>query len=162
MEQNENNKRKFEIDFDALKQLVDLVKTSKIGRVKVSCDGFELEVESAKQQAVVSLNGGAASSLQGAAASGSESNLKSEQESEQESGNLVSAPIVGTFYSSPAPGKPAFVQVGSDVKKGDILYIVESMKLMNEVKSEFDGTVKKIFVKSGEPVEYGQPIMLIE
>ena len=158
MEQNENNKRKFEIDFDALKQLVDLVKTSKIGRVKVSCDGFELEVESAKQQAVVSLNGGAVSGLQGAAASGSESNLKSEQES----GNLVSAPIVGTFYSSPAPGKPAFVQVGSDVKKGDILYIVESMKLMNEVKSEFDGTVKKIFVKSGEPVEYGQPIMLIE
>jgi acetyl-CoA carboxylase biotin carboxyl carrier protein len=81
---------------------------------------------------------------------------------EKISGNIVKSPIVGTFYSSPAPDKPPFVQVGSTVKKGDVIMIIESMKLMNEVTSEFDGTVKKIMVKNGEAVEYDQPVMIIE
>ncbi len=76
-------------------------------------------------------------------------------------GNIVKAPIVGTFYSSPSPDKPAFVKVGTRVKKGDVLMIIESMKVMNEIKSEFDGTVKKILVKTGAAVEYDQPIMVI-
>ena len=76
-------------------------------------------------------------------------------------GNIVKAPIVGTFYSSPSPDKPAFVKVGTRVKKGDVRMIIESMKVMNEIKSEFDGTVKKILVKTGAAVEYDQPIMVI-
>ena len=78
------------------------------------------------------------------------------------SGNVVKAPIVGTFYASSAPDKPAFVTVGSSVKKGDVIMIIESMKLMNEVNSEFDGTVAEILVKDGDPVEYDQPIMIIK
>lgn len=159
MKQNENNRKKFEIDFDAVKQLVDLVKSSKIGRIKVSCDGFDVEVESAKQQVAVGLNGAMAGLPVGVA---EKAEVEGNGSAEQESGNLVSSPIVGTFYAAPAPGKPDFVQVGDSVKQGDVLYIVESMKLMNEVKSEFDGVVKKIFVKSGDPVEFGQPIMLID
>ena len=89
----------------------------------------------------------------------SETAVKSE---EKISGNTVKSPIVGTFYSSPAPDKPPFVQVGSSVKKGDVIMIIESMKLMNEVTSEFDGTVKEIMVKNGEAVEYDQPVMIIE
>lgn len=77
-------------------------------------------------------------------------------------GNVVKAPIVGTFYASPAPNKPPYVNVGDIVKKGDVIMIIESMKLMNEVTSEFDGTVKKIMVQDGTPVEYDQPIMIIE
>lgn len=77
------------------------------------------------------------------------------------SGNTVKAPIVGTYYSAPAPEKPPFVTVGSQVKKGDVLMIIESMKLMNEVQSEFDGVVKEILVKNGDAVEYDQPIMII-
>lgn len=76
-------------------------------------------------------------------------------------GNVVKSPIVGTFYSAAAPDKPPYVQVGSQVKVGDVLFIVESMKLMNEVQSEFGGTVEEILVKNGQPVEYGQPIMRI-
>ena len=83
-------------------------------------------------------------------------------EIEAEVGNVVHCPIVGTFYSSPAPDKAAFVKVGDSIQKGDVIFIIESMKLMNEVKSEFSGVVKKIFVKSGAPVEYGQNIMIIE
>ena len=78
------------------------------------------------------------------------------------SGNIVKSPIVGTFYAAPSPDKPPFVKVGSSVKKGDVIMIIESMKLMNEVKSEFDGVVKEILVSDGQAVEYDQPIMIIE
>ena len=77
-------------------------------------------------------------------------------------GNVVKAPIVGTFYAASAPDKPPLVKVGQQVKKGDVLMIIESMKLMNEVQSDFDGTVSEILVKNGDPVEYDQPIMIIK
>lgn len=77
-------------------------------------------------------------------------------------GNVVKSPIVGTFYQSPSPDKPPFVKVGDKVKKGDVIMIIESMKLMNEVQSEFDGTVEKILVSDGQPVEFDQPIMVIK
>ncbi|MDR0947432.1 MAG: acetyl-CoA carboxylase, biotin carboxyl carrier protein [Ruminococcus sp.] len=76
-------------------------------------------------------------------------------------GNIVKAPLIGTFYESASPGKPPFVTVGQTVKKGDILFIIESMKVMNEVPSEFDGTVKEILVKDAEPLEFDQDVMII-
>ena len=99
-----------------------------------------------------------------AAAAGTAPDVKSTAQgtpSAEADGNIVKAPIVGTFYSSPSPDKPPFVKVGSKVKKGDVLMIIESMKVMNEIKSEFDGTVKKILVKTGAAVEYDQPLMVI-
>lgn len=78
------------------------------------------------------------------------------------SGNVVKSPIVGTFYSSPAPDKPPFVKVGDKVAKGDTLFIIESMKLMNEIQSTFDGTITEISVSDGTALEYGQPVMIIE
>lgn len=80
----------------------------------------------------------------------------------QVSGNVVKSPIVGTFYAAASPEKPPFVTVGQQVKKGDVLMIIESMKLMNEVQSEFDGTVAEILVNNGEAVEFDQPIMVIK
>ena len=74
----------------------------------------------------------------------------------------MNSPIVGTFYAAPSPDKPPFVTVGTQVSKGDVLFIIESMKLMNEVTSEYDGVVAEIFVEDGETVEFGQPIMRIE
>lgn len=78
------------------------------------------------------------------------------------SGNIVKSPIVGTFYATPSPDKPAFVKVGDKVKKGDVIMIIESMKLMNEIQSDFDGVVEKILVSDGQAVEYDQPIMIIK
>ncbi|MCD8328336.1 MAG: acetyl-CoA carboxylase, biotin carboxyl carrier protein [Ruminococcus sp.] len=78
------------------------------------------------------------------------------------SGNVVKAPIVGTFYSAPSPDDSPFVTVGKTVAKGDVIFIVESMKVMSEVTSDFDGVVKEILVKNGDPIEYDQPIMIIE
>lgn len=77
-------------------------------------------------------------------------------------GTLVKSPIVGTFYSAPAPGKAPFVSVGSTVNKGDVLFIIESMKLMNEVTSELSGRVTEILVSDGDAVEFDQPILRIE
>lgn len=77
-------------------------------------------------------------------------------------GNIITSPLVGTFYEGASPDKPPFVTVGSKVKKNDVLFVVESMKLMNEVQSEFDGEVVAINVKNSQAVEYGQSIMVIK
>ena len=74
---------------------------------------------------------------------------------------LVKSPIVGTYYEAPSPGSPAFVKVGDAVETGQILCIIEAMKLMNEIESDVSGTVAKILVKNGQPVEYGQPLFAI-
>jgi len=86
------------------------------------------------------------------------------RETEQTSANknTVKAPIVGTYYESPSPDKPPFVKVGDKVKKGQVICIIESMKLMNEVACNFDGTVREIYAVSGEAVEFDQDLMLIE
>lgn len=74
----------------------------------------------------------------------------------------VLSPFVGTFYASPAPGSPKYVDTGSRVKKGDVLCIIEAMKIMNEIEAEFPGKVVSVLVKDGQPVQYGQPLFTIE
>ncbi len=77
-------------------------------------------------------------------------------------GNIIKSPIVGTVYLSPSPGEPPFVSPGTVVSKGDILCIVEAMKMMNEIESEYSGKVSQVLVENGELVEYGQPLMIID
>ena len=77
-------------------------------------------------------------------------------------GNVVKSPMVGTFYAKPSPDSEAFVTVGQKVKKGDVLCIIEAMKLMNEIESEFDGEITEILVKDEETVEYGKPLFVIK
>ncbi|MCS0588552.1 acetyl-CoA carboxylase biotin carboxyl carrier protein [Massilia norwichensis] len=76
-------------------------------------------------------------------------------------GHVVKSPMVGTFYRSSAPGAPAFVEVGSTVKEGDTLCIIEAMKLLNEIDADISGTVTKVLVENGQPVEFGQPLFVI-
>lgn len=77
-------------------------------------------------------------------------------------GKAVTSPMVGTFYASSAPDAEPFVEVGSEIKEGDIVCIIEAMKLMNEIKSEHAGKVVQICVKNGDPIEYGQVLMYVE
>ncbi|MGA9851971.1 MAG: acetyl-CoA carboxylase biotin carboxyl carrier protein [Gammaproteobacteria bacterium] len=77
-------------------------------------------------------------------------------------GHQVKAPMVGTFYRSASPGAKAFVDVGSTVKEGDTLCIIEAMKMMNQIESDKAGTVKAILANNGDPVEFGQPLIIIE
>ena len=76
-------------------------------------------------------------------------------------GNIISCPLVGTFYTSPAPDADSFVKVGDRVKKGQVVGIVEAMKLMNEIESEYDGIVEEILVNNEDTVEYGQPLIVV-
>ena len=75
---------------------------------------------------------------------------------------VIKSPMVGTFYSKPSPEAEAYVEVGKRVQKGDVLCIIEAMKLMNEIESEFDGEIKEVLVKDGEMVEYGKPLFIIK
>jgi acetyl-CoA carboxylase biotin carboxyl carrier protein len=77
-------------------------------------------------------------------------------------GHIVKSPMVGTYYSTGAPGKPAFVEIGSTVSASDTVCIIEAMKLLNEIEAGFDGEIKKILVQNGQAVEYGQPLFIIE
>lgn len=77
-------------------------------------------------------------------------------------GKFIKSPIIGTFYTSSAPGKPPFVSVGDKIAKGSVVCIVESMKLMNEITSEFDGTVAEVLVNDGEAVEFDQPLIRVD
>jgi len=74
----------------------------------------------------------------------------------------ITAPMVGTFYASPAPGAKSFVQVGDDVKVGQVLCIIEAMKMMNQIESEKDGRIASVLARNGEPVEFGQPLFVLE
>ena len=91
------------------------------------------------------------------------SNIVSQEEIPQEEvkGNKVTSPIVGTFYRKPSPDKDPFIKVGDEVQEGDILCIIEAMKMMNEIKSDFSGKIVSIDVEDGQQVEYGQQIITI-
>ncbi len=75
---------------------------------------------------------------------------------------MVTAPMVGTFYAAPSPGAKPFVEIGDEVQQGQVLCTIEAMKMMNQIESEYTGRVRAVLVKNGEPVEFGQPLFIIE
>jgi acetyl-CoA carboxylase biotin carboxyl carrier protein len=79
-----------------------------------------------------------------------------------QAGSIIKSPIVGTFYRKPSPDKPPFIEIGSNVNAGDVVCIVEAMKMMNEIKSEFTGKVSAINIEDGEPVEFDQSLIVID
>ncbi len=91
-----------------------------------------------------------------------EKSVPKQKETEEIQGNIIKSPLVGTFYAAPAEDAAPFVTEGSEVKKGQTLGIVEAMKLMNEIESEFEGTVAEILVENGQMVEFGQPLFRIK
>lgn len=133
--------------------LVQKVKKENLGRIKVKKGDLEIVIEGKKQMTANVLSNESQNEL---------APVVQTSEPQIERGNVVRSPIIGTFYAAPAPDKPAFVQVGQMVKEGDVLFIIESMKLMNEIKSEFSGVVQEIRVCDGDSVEYNQPIMIIQ
>ncbi len=137
-----------------IKELMDKMAADRLTEVSVKVEGFELSLKAEQAQVVYE------QAATGAPVVAPQPVVESTKE--EPSGNVVKSPLVGTFYAGSAPDKPAFAPVGTVVHKGDTLFIIESMKLMNEIKSEFDGTVTKVLVENGEGVEYGQPILIIE
>lgn len=148
------------LTMDGIRELADIVSEKNLGKIEIKMQDCHVIIEGCKTvQPVVQASAVQSVPVQASAVQNTAAAVKP---AETVSGNAVKAPIVGTFYASPAPDKAPFVKEGQSVKKGDVLFIIESMKLMNEIQSEFDGTVKKILVANGEAVEYDQPILIIE
>ena len=147
------------MDLRKLKKLIDLVEESGITELEVT-EGEE-KVRIAKH----SNNGPAQPYVMQAAtpapAPAAAAATPVEAKPEQPAGQVVQSPMGGPFYRAPSPGSDPFVEVGSAVKSGDTLCIVEAMKLLNEIESEFSGTVKAILIENGQPVEFGEPLFII-
>lgn len=154
-----------DISIDLIREMVDCLNASTLDVLHVETDSFKFTLERREHGACE--RGGVPQAGSGAPAPAAISapvpaqpaSFAPVQPAEKCEGTIVKSPIVGTFYASASPDKPAFAVPGKAVKKGDTLFIVESMKLMNEVASECDGTVAELYVKDGQPVEYGQKIL---
>jgi acetyl-CoA carboxylase biotin carboxyl carrier protein len=149
------------MDLRKLKKLIDLVQESGIGEIEIT-EGEE-KVRICRQPAGGTPMIMAAPQMQMpmAAATGPSAPAAAPKP-EEPTGHTLKSPMVGTFYRAPSPGAPSFVEVGQSVTKGQTLCIIEAMKLLNEIESDVAGTVKAILVENGQPVEYGQPLFLID
>lgn len=157
------SKKIFDFELDSIEKLADIVNTNNLEEITLG-DGDKtvtIRGKACPPPPVMEIPAVPALSIP-AAPSGTASSTPSENKTSAVSGNVVKAPIVGTFYSASSPDDAPFVTVGKSVKKGDVIFIIESMKVMSEVNSDFDGVVKEILVKNGDALEYDQPVMIIE
>jgi acetyl-CoA carboxylase biotin carboxyl carrier protein len=158
-----------EMDLQQIRQILDLVREHELSEFEIEHEGLRLKIRKDANGAHVVAHAAAAPQTVAVPAAsvpapapvaGTEASVADLEESEIELA-VVKSPIVGTFYRSSEPGSPAFADVGSSVKKGDVLCIIEAMKLMNEIDSEYDGEVVNIYVENGQPVQYGERLFAI-
>lgn len=143
------------MELDEIRKLIDLLKETDITEIQVERDGVKLKIKRERFMRSFEIES------QNVKQAGALAEAKEEAEDTQRLITITS-PIVGVFHRSPAPEAPPFVEAGSTVKKGQVLCIVEAMKLMNEIESDADGVISKILIENGQPVEYGEPLFLIE
>ena len=151
------------VGIETIEKLADIINKKELSELTIADGDKTITIKGKKAAPVFAAPATAAVSTPISAPSAVETLSPSEASTAAEiSGKLVKSPIVGTFYAAPSPDKPPFVRVGDEVKKGDVIMIIESMKLMNEIQSDYDGIVDKILVSDGQAVEYDQPIMVIK
>ncbi len=172
------------LTFDQIKELIELVAAHRLSGIELERSGFRLKVEGEKAATAASDGGHHPTANPGvtvSAASGSSpaalaplaaaaetvANVvanpaaAAESEAAEPVGHILKSPIVGTFYRAPGPDKPAFAEVGDRVKKGQALCIVEAMKVMNDIESDCDGVITRIFPENDQPVEFDEPLFEI-
>ena len=150
---------------DVAVELMDALKNRGLGEVELELDDVKIKIKSAPPAPVVPVAAApAAAPVAAAAAPAAQGEAAPAAVAAEElpAGTPVKSPLVGTFYSSPAPDAPPFVLVGQKVKEGDTLFIIEAMKTMNEIKAPCDGTVVRILAQPGDMVEYNQTVVIIE
>ena len=159
------------MDMRKLKTLVDLVSESNIseleiteaeGKVRIVKAGYGVPTTMMMQPAGQMMMQQAPQQQAPAGDAGAAAAPVAEAPAAAPTGHVVKSPMVGTFYRSASPGSKPFVEVGSAIKEGDAICIVEAMKIMNEIEADMSGTVSKILVENGQAVEYGQPLFIVE
>ncbi|MBN8850997.1 MAG: acetyl-CoA carboxylase biotin carboxyl carrier protein [Sphingobacteriales bacterium] len=161
------------MDFKQIQELIKMINKSNIGEVSIEEKGFKLTIKQKEEpvqqviaapiqaQPVAAIAAAAAPVAQSAPVAAPEKPAKA---AEAPAGNTVTikSPMIGTFYRSPSPDKPSFVNVGDDIEPGKPVCIIEAMKLFNEIESEVKGRIVKVLVEDASPVEYDQPLFLVE
>jgi len=149
------------MDIRKIKKLIELLEESGIA---------EIEIKEGEESLRISRNGSAANQVMmqapaapvAAAPAPAAAPTPEPAQSEIPAGHTVNSPMVGTFFRAPSPSTPVFIEVGQTVSAGDTLCIIEAMKMFNQIEADKSGTVKAILVENGEPVEFGQPLVVIE
>jgi acetyl-CoA carboxylase biotin carboxyl carrier protein len=151
------------MDIRKVKKLIELLEESNIDEIEIK-EGEEsvrITRNSGSQNVMMASYPGAPAPVPMAAAPVVAAPVAPVEQAATTSGHVVKSPMVGTFYASPSPTSPIFVEVGQSVKVGDVICIVEAMKMMNQIESDKAGTIEAILVEDGEPVEFDQPLVSI-
>jgi len=162
------------MDFKQIQELIKMINKSNIGEVSIEEKGFKLTIKQKEEpvqqviaaplQAAQPVAALAAPVAPVAAAAPAAAAEKPSKAAEAPAGNTVTikSPMIGTFYRSPSPDKPSFVNIGDEITPGKVVCIIEAMKLFNEIESEVTGKIIKVLVEDASPVEYDQPLFLVE
>ena len=147
---------------EEIKELIRVFGRSKLGKLKVKDGEFEIAMQREGSEVVVS-SAPAVSAPAPVATTAAPAESAAVESAEKElSGDIITSPMVGTFYASPSPDSPPFVKEGDTVRKGQTLCILEAMKIMNEVEAEFDCKILEVLVQDGQPIEYDTPLFRVE
>ncbi len=166
------------LTFEQIKELVELIAQRRLQGLEIERSGFRLKVDgqATAPQVVYAAQAAeppraaapapaapaaAPAAPPAAAAPAPAAPPQAEKAGPPPGSHIINSPIVGTFYRSPSPDAPAFVEVGSRVKKGQVLCIIEAMKLMNEIESDVDGEVLEVYPQNAQPVEFGEPLFAV-
>ena len=144
------------MDIRKIKKLIEMLQESDLKEIEVSQGDESVRI---LRDRFVQTNGNKI--IQQPEVLSAEPEILQKIETNKAEGNVITSPIVGTFYRKPSPDKDPFIRVGDTVEKGDVLCIIEAMKMMNEIKSDFSGKIVSIDLEDGEPVEFGQSIITI-
>ena len=143
------------MEYEKIKQLIEEMGNSKLTAIDIEFpDGTKISMKKDKMQEKIIQNTPIVEN------NTIENQIK--EDKNEKKGNIIKSPMVGTFYLKPSPTAEPYIEIGKEVKKGDVLCIIEAMKLMNEIEAEYTGKVTEILVKDGEAVEYGTPLLRIE
>ncbi len=150
------------MDIRKIKKLIELIEESDIAEIEIS-EGEE-SVRISRYSSTAPAPAAVAAPIPAIAAAplATSATTSPEPALETPSGHAVKSPMVGTFYRSASPGAPAFVEIGQSVSEGETLCIIEAMKILNQIEADKSGTIKQILVDNAEPVEYDQPLFIIE
>jgi acetyl-CoA carboxylase biotin carboxyl carrier protein len=160
------------MDFKQIQELIKMINKSNIGEVSIEEKGFKLTIKQKEEPAInhviaAPMQAQPVATMASLPAAQSQSTAQAEKpakSSETPAGNTITikSPMIGTFYRSASPDKPSFVSVGDEIAPGKVVCIIEAMKLFNEIESEIQGKIVKVLVEDASPVEYDQPLFLVE
>lgn len=152
------------MDIRKVKKLIELLEESRVSEIEIHEGEESVRISRmgpAPQQTVMHVPAGAEGGYQSGQAGAAVSQGREEGTTAEQAGHVVKSPMVGTFYASSAPGGPPLAEIGQTVEAGDVLCIIEAMKIMNQIEADVSGVIREVLVENGDPVEYGQPLFII-